>query len=54
MDPLINLPNIVVDDLGDITMELSVGTCTITNTSAPQVVDPSPLSLKSTKLEKST
>jgi hypothetical protein len=51
MDPLVNLPNIVVDDFRDITMELGVGPCMITNTSAPQVASPRP---KATKLEKST
>jgi hypothetical protein len=54
MDPLVNPPNIVVDDSGDITLEPCVGPHMITNTSAPQVVDPSPLSLKVARLEKST
>jgi hypothetical protein len=54
MDPFVNPPNIVVDDLGDITLELGVGPCTITNTSAPQVANPSPSSLKVIRLEKST
>jgi hypothetical protein len=35
MDPLVTPPNIVVDDIGDITLEPSVGSHTITNTSAP-------------------
>jgi hypothetical protein len=52
MDPFINPPNIVIDDIGDITLELSVGPYTITNTSAPQVANPSPSSSKATKLEK--
>jgi hypothetical protein len=54
MNPLVNLPNIVVDDLGLITMELGVGPCMITNTSAPQVANPSPSSPKVARLEKST
>jgi hypothetical protein len=53
MDPLVNLPNIVVDDIGDITLEPGVGPHTIINTSAPQVVDPNPSSHKATRLEKS-
>ncbi len=52
MDPFVNLPNIVVDDIGDITLEPSVDLHTITNTSAPQVVDLSPSSPKTTRLEK--
>jgi hypothetical protein len=54
LDLLINLPNIVVDDIGDITLEPSMGLHTITNTSAPQVVDLNPLSLKTIRPEKST
>ncbi len=47
MDPLINLePNIVVDDIGDITFEPSVDPHTITSTNSPQVADWSPLSPK--------
>jgi hypothetical protein len=38
MDPLVNLLNIVVDDITDITLQLGVGPHTITNTSAFQVV----------------
>jgi hypothetical protein len=53
MDPFINPPNIVVDDIGDITLELGVGPRTITNTNAPQVVDPNPSSPKVARLEKS-
>jgi hypothetical protein len=53
-DPFVNPPNIVVDDLGDITLELGVGPCTITNTRAPQVANPSPSSPKVIRLEKST
>jgi hypothetical protein len=53
MDPLVNLPNIVVDDIRDITLELGVGPHTITKTSAPQVVDLNPSSHKATRLEKS-
>jgi hypothetical protein len=52
MDPLINLSNIVVDDIRDITLESCVGPHTITNTSAPQV-DPNPSSHKATRPEKS-
>jgi hypothetical protein len=37
MDPFINPLNIVVDDIGDITLEPSVGQCMIINTSASQV-----------------
>jgi hypothetical protein len=43
VDPLVNSPNIVVDDIGDITMELGVGPHKVTNTSAPKVVHLSPL-----------
>jgi hypothetical protein len=50
MDPLVNFPNIVIDDLGDITMELGVDPCMITNTSASQVANPSPSSPKATRL----
>jgi hypothetical protein len=53
MDPLVKPPNIVVDDIGDITLEPSVGPHTIINTSAPQVVDSSPLSLKDARSKKS-
>ncbi len=52
MDPLVNPPNIVVDDIGNITLELGVGPHTIINTSAPQVVDPSLSSFKITRPEK--
>ncbi len=54
MDPLANPPNIVVDHIGDITLEPSVGSHTIINTNAPQVVDPSPLSPKAARSKKST
>jgi len=53
MDPHVNPPNIVVDDIRDITLEPCVGPRTITNTNAPQVVNPSPLSPKATRPEKS-
>jgi hypothetical protein len=53
MGPLINPPNIVVDNIGDITLELSAGPHMITNTSAPQVVDPSPSSFTVVKPKKS-
>jgi hypothetical protein len=53
MDPLVNPPNIVVDDIRDITLEPSVGSHTIINTSAPQVMDLSPSSPKATRPKKS-
>jgi hypothetical protein len=53
MDPLVNPPNITVDDIGDITLEPSVAPCIITNTSAPQVVNPSPLGPKVARPKKS-
>jgi hypothetical protein len=53
MNPLVNPLNIVVNDVGDITLELGVGSHMITNTSAPQVVNPSPSSLKIVRPEKS-
>jgi hypothetical protein len=37
MDLLINPPNIIVDDIGDITLEPGVGPDTITNKSAPKL-----------------
>jgi hypothetical protein len=49
MDPLTNPPNIIVDNIKDITLELNLGPHMVTNTSAPQVVDPSPSSLKTTR-----
>jgi len=49
MDPLVNPPNIVVDDIRDITLELNVDKHTVTNKSAPQVMDLSPSSLKAIK-----
>jgi hypothetical protein len=52
MDLLVNPPNIVVDDIGDITLELGVGLHMVTNTSAPQVVDPNPSSPKATRFKK--
>jgi len=51
MNPLVNPPNIVIDDIGNITLEPGVGPHMISSTNAPQVVDPSPLSLKATRLE---
>ncbi len=54
MDPLANPPNIVVDHIGDITLEPSVGSHTIINTNAPQVVDLSPLNPKVARSKKST
>jgi hypothetical protein len=53
MDPLINPPNIIVDDIGDMTLEPFVGLHTFTNTSVPQVTDLNPSSHKATRLEKS-
>jgi hypothetical protein len=53
MDPLINPPNIIVDDIGDITLEPPVGLHMVTSTSVPQVTDLNPSSLKATRLEKS-
>jgi hypothetical protein len=38
MDTLVNLPNIIIDDIRDITLQLGVGPHMITNTSALQVV----------------
>jgi hypothetical protein len=54
MDPFVNPPNIIVDYIGTITLEPNVGLHTITNTSAPRVVDLSPSSPKTARLEKST
>ncbi len=54
MDPLVIPPNIVVDDIGDITLEPSVGSHMIISTSAPQVADPSPSSPKAVRVENST
>jgi hypothetical protein len=51
MEPFINPPNIVVDDIGDIILELGVGPHMNINTNAPQVADPSPSSPKATRLE---
>jgi hypothetical protein len=53
MEPFVNPPNIIVDEIGD-TLELGVCPHIITNTSAPQVVDPSPSSPKVTRPKKST
>jgi hypothetical protein len=53
MDPFVNLPNIVVDDIGDITLEPNVGLHMIINTSAPQVADLSFSSHKVIRLENS-
>jgi hypothetical protein len=50
MDPFVNPPNIVVDDIRDITLELDVGPQMIINTNAPQVADPSPKVAKPEKL----
>ncbi len=52
MDQLVNPPNIVVDDIGDITLEPCVCLHMIINTSAPQVVDPSLSSLRVARIEK--
>jgi hypothetical protein len=41
MDPLVNPPNIVVDD-GDIKLELGVDPHIVINTNACQVTNPSP------------
>ncbi len=54
MEPFVNPPNIIVDEMGDITLELGVYPHIITNTSAPQVVDPSPSSPKVARPKKST
>jgi len=54
MDPFVNPPNIVVDDIGGITLELNVGQHMVTNTNAPQVADLNPPSLKVARLENST
>jgi hypothetical protein len=53
MDPLVNPLNIVVNDTGDTTLELGVGSYMIINTIAPQVVNLSPSSPKAARLEKS-
>ncbi len=47
------IPNIIIDDIGDITLELGVGMCMITNTNAPQVIDRSASNPKATKPRKS-
>jgi hypothetical protein len=54
MDPFVNPPTIIANDIGDITLELGVGPHMITNTSAPQVANPSPSSPKVIKPKKST
>jgi len=54
MDPFINPPTVVGNDIGDITLELGVGPHMIINTSAPQVANPSPSSPKVIKPKKST
>jgi len=54
MDPFVNPPTIVANDIGDITLEPRVGPHMITNTSAPQVTNPSPSSPKVIKPKKST
>jgi hypothetical protein len=46
MDPFVNPPNVVVDDIRDITLELNVGPHMVTNTNAPQVADINPSSPK--------
>jgi hypothetical protein len=53
MYSLVNPLIIVVDDIGDITLEPCVGPHTITNTNAPQVKDLSPSSPKAIKPKKS-
>jgi hypothetical protein len=52
MDPLVNPPNIVVDDIGDITLEPNVGPHMATSTNAPQVADLNPSNPKVARLEK--
>jgi hypothetical protein len=54
MDPFVNPPNIVVDDIRDITLELNVGPHMVTNTNAPQVANINPSSPKVARLENST
>jgi hypothetical protein len=54
MNPLVNPPNVVIDDIGNITLEPGVGPHMIISANAPQVADPSPSSLKATRLEKLT
>ncbi len=54
MDPFINVPNIVVDDIRDITLKPNVCPHMVNNTSAPQVADLSPSSPKATRPKKST
>jgi hypothetical protein len=53
MDPLINPPNIIDVDIGDIALEPPVSLHTVTNTNVPQVTDLNPSSTKATRLEKS-
>ncbi len=49
INPLVNPPNIIIDDIRDITLEPSVGMYMIINTSPPQVADPSLSSPKATR-----
>jgi hypothetical protein len=53
VDPFINPPNIVVDDIGDITMEPGMGPHKVINTSAPKVVHLSPSSPRVARHSKS-
>jgi hypothetical protein len=48
INPLVNPPNIIIDDIEDITLESCVGLHMTINTNAPQVVDPSLSSPKAT------
>ncbi len=54
IDPLINSLNNIIDNIGNITLQLGVGPYIIINTSAPQVLDPSPSSPKASRPKKST
>jgi len=53
MDPLVNPPNNVVDDIRDIALEPNVGPHIINNINAPQAMNPSPSNLKVTRPKKS-
>ncbi len=54
MDPLINPPDILINDIRDITLELGVGPRMVINTNAPQVANLSPSSPKIARPKKST
>jgi len=54
MDPFVTPPNIVVDDIRDITLELNVGPHMVTNIDAPHVANLNPSSPKVARLENST